>query len=412
MSGKNDNDMEAKDRTLEAIPSPFTTTTDVMNSLNRIIMAQYQTTTNEGDNSNNEQNTPAFELQRKLPDGSSRKATPSELRAADLETKLKQVAQHVAELPNDEAKRAFGEKQRHYGNQLYERKEYEQAIDVYLTCLTIVPSERRGESMEFLQILNNLAQTALQLQWYRKAQDFCRLALEEVYACASTENQGCRTRFRDNEAKEEDHEKNDIDSMPEERRIQIAKLYFKRGKASRHRGEYSMARKDLTQALSILTAMDETATAQSSIKAIRKELQALQVAAQKGRQNQARHRQAMQQVLGGGKTTTSTEISDGETKPLHKSRTKETSSSVSEPLYTVPQGRQRPYSTLRAPSSQPDLDTHKNDDNDNDPLENLPTALRYWYYYVRVVGRVAESLLQIIGDDEGEDTVRGKEKND
>jgi hypothetical protein len=163
--------------------SPFVTTTDVMNSLNRI-MAELSESGDKNDNGAADngaaatRRTPAFELQRKLPDGTTRKASPSERKAADMDTKLKQVAEHVANLATEAERQAFGEQQRLYGNQLYIAQEYEQAIDVYLTCLTTVKPHTNG----FLRIMNNLAQATLQLQWYSKAQQFCTLGLEQVVA--------------------------------------------------------------------------------------------------------------------------------------------------------------------------------------------------------------------------------------
>ncbi|KAL7566858.1 hypothetical protein ACA910_021352 [Epithemia clementina (nom. ined.)] len=42
---------------------------------------------------------PQFELHRRLPDGSTRRVSPSEQEAADLESKLQQVVAHIAPLP-------------------------------------------------------------------------------------------------------------------------------------------------------------------------------------------------------------------------------------------------------------------------------------------------------------------------
>ena len=396
-SGNNKNEDDktnAAEQPAPLPPSPFTTTTDVMNSLNKV-MQQYH-------NPDQDSNVPAFELQRKLPDGSSRKASPSELKAADLETKIKQVAQHVASLPNQQAKLDFVNQQRQYGNQLYSQEEYEQAMDVYLTCLTAIPTTNRGQSLVFLQVLNNLAQTAMQLTWYRKAQDFCRLALEEVYN-------------NSNDAVV------DMAAIPAERQVQIAKLYFKRGKASRFKGEYEAARNDLTQALSVLAAMNVDDDSdnhvqqviESSRKAIRKELQAVQVAAQEGRKNKLRHQKAMQKVLGGGQrkdkesSSTTTSTTANSTRRSSNSVTFANKDTLIAPLYDdMPRCRQRAYSTLRAPTTP----IHNNDDyyydddvDDDDDLANVPMGLRYWYYYIRMVGRVAETLLEWIGDDGDEE---------
>jgi hypothetical protein len=61
-----------------------------------------------------------------------------------MDTKVKQVAEHVANLATEAERLAFGVQQRLYGNQLYIAQEYEQAIDVYLTCLTTVKPHTNG----------------------------------------------------------------------------------------------------------------------------------------------------------------------------------------------------------------------------------------------------------------------------
>lgn len=388
----NNNDGKSEMEGQPVQPSPFTTTTDVMNRLNEI-MARHHGTPDKDDE--NGTGTPSFELQRKLPDGSSRKASPSELKAADLETKIKQVAEHVAKLPDDEAKLAFCDEHRQYGNQLYSGQQYEEAIDVYLTCLTAIPNtgtQSRGQHLVFLQVLNNLAQTALQLQWYRKAQEFCRMALEEIHTGADDD---------------------DVRHMSVERQLQIVKLYFKRGKAGRHRGEYGQARNDLTAALSVLARMEERCdkestssdndrdwqkTVSSSRQVIRNELQAIQRGVQQGRKNLAKQKQAMQQVLGGdaAKTPPKALVTTHETVSIDTSRT---SVHPEKTLYETPRGRQRVYSTLRAPTTTA---KKASDDDDDDGTVELPLLLSCWHYYLSVVGRVAETILQWIGDEEEE----------
>jgi tetratricopeptide (TPR) repeat protein len=330
-------------------PSPFTTTSDVMNSLNTVMERLYAPELKE-----KADNKPAFELQRRLPDGTTRQAFGSEIKAADYESKLKQVANHVAGLPDDDAKRAFGAEQRQYGNKVYAAGDYEQAIDVYMTCLVALPPlDRSSISLQYLQILNNLAQAALQLQWYRKSQDFCQLALDDLPV--------------------ESH-----DSLDTERRLAVSKIYYKRGKARRHRGDYAEATADLQQALRLLStdAATESKATEASRKTIQKELQAVVRGAAVGRQNLQRQQKALQQVWGDSSV----------------SQAKKTATSIPmapvQPLYETPRGSQRAYSRLRARGS-----TQEKADED----EVLP--LSYRQIYLQMVGRVAQKLLEWIGDD-------------
>jgi tetratricopeptide (TPR) repeat protein len=331
-------------------PSPFTTTSDVMNSLNTVMARLYAPEMKE-----KADNKPAFELQRRLPDGTTRQAFGSEIKAADYESKLKQVANHVAGLPDDDAKRAFGDQQRKYGNQVYASGDYEQALDVYMTCLVALPPlDQSSSSLQYLQILNNLAQAALQLQWYRKSQDFCQLALDDLPV--------------------ETH-----DSLDAERRLAVSKLYYKRGKARRHRGDYAEATDDLQQALRLLSTDTTTdnKTMETSRKTIQKELQAVVRGAAVGRNNLQRQRKALQQVWGDSSS----------------SQSKKTATSLPgapiQPLYETPRGSQRAYSRLRARGA-----TEEHTD------EEEILSLTYRQIYLQMVGRVAQKLLDFIGDDE------------
>ncbi|GKZ00999.1 hypothetical protein MPSEU_001051400 [Mayamaea pseudoterrestris] len=175
-----------------------------------------------------------FELQTRLPDGSSRIASEKERKAADMESKLAQVANHIANM-SLEQKLDWAEKQRAYGNSLYEKQEYEQAMDVYLTLL---PVAYEHDAL-FLKIMNNLAQAALSLNWYRKSIQFCsmalgRLKLDGKHVDISSETRAATTN-RDTGSIDLDH-------------LQVSKLYYRRSKSHRLSGEYATARHDLSQA--------------------------------------------------------------------------------------------------------------------------------------------------------------------
>jgi hypothetical protein len=115
--------------------SPFVTQTSVVESLNKAL-ADLQSPDDTS-------NAPHFELQKRLPNGNTRRATTEELQAADMESKLQQAAAQVEYLKTWDEKKQWAEEQRQYGNQLYREERYEQAIDVYLTCLVVAQQEKK-----------------------------------------------------------------------------------------------------------------------------------------------------------------------------------------------------------------------------------------------------------------------------
>lgn len=221
--------------------------------------------------------TPRFELQKRFPDGTTRRATDSELAGADMQTKLEQAATYVeSSLPSLSAKLEWAEQQRLVGNTLYQQQQFEAAIDVYLTCLVVVArdyhydnnnnnkevgndvdgtladSDRETQRQRrlllcFCYVMNNLAQCAMRLSWYKKAQEFCTLGLTRILLL------------------QEEEKKTTTDSRTSsassiEIQHQVAKLYYKRGKAHRLKVEYRRANADLQQALQHLNGIDVTGT--------------------------------------------------------------------------------------------------------------------------------------------------------
>ncbi len=71
--------------------SPFFTTSDLLKTINNVIK-------DTGPNSNNDGNTATqsgsegFELQRRMPDGSTRRADEGDIALADFQSKMKQVS--------------------------------------------------------------------------------------------------------------------------------------------------------------------------------------------------------------------------------------------------------------------------------------------------------------------------------
>ena len=191
--------------------SPFITTSRLMESLN----ASLQETAAPDDTL-----LPRFELQRRLPDGSTRRATESEQAAADMETKLQQTATLIEKM-NQEERRTWAQAQREAGNIFYKEEKYKDAIDTYLTCLPAIDQSfpETVDLLLFLKVMNNLSQSCIQLHWSGKAIRFASIALDQI--------------------------KNGDQERTKEVAVEVVKLYFKRGKAYRLRGDYQEARGDL-----------------------------------------------------------------------------------------------------------------------------------------------------------------------
>jgi hypothetical protein len=72
----------------------FFTTTDLLNKINSVMQEEQlkNSSAKDGDPSQElQKDQPQFELQRRLPDGSTRKASKDEADYADFQAKLKQV---------------------------------------------------------------------------------------------------------------------------------------------------------------------------------------------------------------------------------------------------------------------------------------------------------------------------------
>jgi tetratricopeptide (TPR) repeat protein len=326
----------------------FLTTTDLLNTMNHALSKMDE-----------EGIQPRFELQKRLPNGNTAKCSEQDMAVADMESKFKQAAGEVEEL-NDEQKLEWAKIQRKEGNVLYARKEYKEAIDVYLTCL-VVKSPDENITTDFmdqvyLPVLNNLAQCTLQLGSYRKAATFCTMALEE-------------------EPK--------LLHRPEA----VSKLYFRRGKARRLGGDYKEAIEDFAKAQELLGAPADN---EAEHRAIKKELQLVEQSLIEGRRNEAKQKDAMKRffdapaadALGGGMAPNKDQHAT--TMPT-ANRSAAGNNKKSEPsLYGA---KKRAYSTLRAKKEV--------DDDDKEPKE-----LSHWQYYLAVIGSIAERLLIMMGDEE------------
>ena len=191
--------------------------------------------------------------------------------------------------------------------------------------------------------MNNLAQTALQLGMYRKAAQFCTMAL---------------------------------DGITDDGTVQlVAKLYFRRGRARRLSGDYAEARQDLETALLML---EDNSTEKRSV---RREIQLVQHAEVEGRRNQKQQQRAMKQMLGGRVGQILDEDDAG-----YISRENIPSSIASSSSLYEDFGTKRTHSTLTAKRNRTALQTDE--------------KLSYWRWYLSIIARTAAKLLVLLGDEE------------
>lgn len=224
-----------------------------------------------------------FELQRRFPDGRTRRADEADTAAADFQSKLKQAAHATSGLKNAE-KLEWAKLQRAEGNRLFAAAEYNEAMDVYLTCLVAADqsgpkktatteaaddgdddavAKARAEREVQLPVLLNLAACTLRLRMLSKTVEFCDLAASLPTRCG--------------------------DASP--------KVYFRRGKARALMGEYAAAERDLERASTLL---DDDVDGVKEREAVRRELDKLRRLRNTARTNRARQKKAMRSLLGDG----------------------------------------------------------------------------------------------------------------
>lgn len=313
----------------------FFTTSDLMNTMNDVLEKLKRPDDNF---------SPRFELQKRLPNGSTVKASEKDLKVADMDSKFKQAALEVEGLTTTK-KIEWAKNQRLEGNQLYASKNFAEAIDVYLTCLVVKSDDLEFIDQVFLPVMNNLAQCTLQLGNYKKTQNFCTMALDE--------------------------ERIFLLEKPE----LISKLYFRRAKASRLSGEYVQAQKDLKQARHFLSETSK------EHEAIEKELRMVELSSREAKKMESRQQQAMKQAF---------EI-QSEPLAVDNKQLEALSDAInnkSEKKNSLYGGRKRNYSTLRA-KEKPALTEDRS-----------VQELSYWEYYMAVIGAIAERLLLLLGDEE------------
>ena len=331
--------------------SLFFTTTDLIDKMNRSIQ---EATGVAGELPGGG----GFELQRKLPDGSYRRADESETAAANFQAKMKQAAEMTASLEPGERIEWAGW-QRKQGNELFARGEYREAMDVYLTCLVAMdqntgnknenadsdgggsnsteqqPADDMAERIEKeikLPVLLNLALSAMKLGLLSKADQFCSFALE-------TES-GRRS----------------------------VKAHFRRGRVRMLMGHYVTAELDLEKA-DELNAEKLVEGGEREDEEVEKERDAI-----------ARERRKLSRLVG------------------QASRNRKTQKRAMERLF---------QSHVDAGGGALAIATEGlYHEKESPPIEEYDESfqqLSCWQWYLHMVGRCAQKILDIIGEDEDDD---------
>ncbi|KAL7486280.1 hypothetical protein ACHAW6_011873 [Cyclotella cf. meneghiniana] len=345
-----------------------------------------------------------FELQRKMPDGSYRRADEKELAAADFHAKMKQAAEMTSNLTRQQ-KMEWAAAQRKQGNVLFGNGDYKEAMDIYLTCLVamdvskspstntemklnddeISDGEGITSSASFkskseveiqLPVLLNLALCALKMGMLSKAEQFCNYALEM------------------------------------EAGLRSPKAYFRRGKVRMLMGNYADAELDLDKALDLIeqSCVDDAGSDDDSTNGLLKddaqvilrEKQKLHRLVQKAEKNRKIQKKAMERLFNSAEHD-----DDAKTKSVKSTigkSLKEMSLGECSSLYPEEKTGRRKFSTLR---DDPTWD-HSSFINvpSNEAAEASQCISNHVAWYLRMIGRCAQRLLDLIGhDNEGRDRI-------
>jgi hypothetical protein len=316
----------------------FLTTSDIMKRMNAAIK--------ENDNALSS-DTGGFELQRKLPDGSHRPANEAEVAAADFQTKMKQAAEMVAMLPPQQ-KLQWSKHQRTEGNKLFASGEYKEAMDVYLTCLVAMDQsskENDGNTEEECDPI-----PTAQIEEEIKLPVLLNLAL-----CALKLGMLSKAEKFCNHAMEMESGK------------RSTKANFRRGRTRMLMGHYVSAELDLVRALELndeimATTKDcDLKEVQSEREAILREMEKLDRLVTQAEKNKETQKKAMERVF-----QSTSKAADDATKNdfgLYPEKT--------------------------APEKLSDEDSFEEE-----------YQLSCFEWYMRMIGRCAQKLLDIIGEED------------
>jgi tetratricopeptide (TPR) repeat protein len=328
-----------------------------------------------------EGNTGGFELQMKLPDGSYRRAEQKEIAAADFQTKMKQASEIIVGLTAQQ-KIEWAKCQRIQGNVLFAKGDYTEAMDVYLTCLVamdqscptptsndenpssdITMNENASESrllqvqMEReikLPVLLNLALCSLKMGMLSKAEKFCNFAMETELG------------------------------------KQSPKASFCRGRARLLMGKYGVAESDLNNALNLLRAKRgmsaemenrDLKDGEDEEAVILREKLKLQKLVHRAQTNRNQQKKAMEKMFQPYQNEGCRDAADGEI-------TRTTPS-----LYPEKQCLPKNNQVLQ------------HDGNEGITDKEAGCQPTYVQWYLQMMGRCAQKILDIIGDDEENDEV-------
>ena len=298
----------------------FFTTSDLMNKMNSIL----------------QEDCPEAEiqLQRRMPNGSTRRADESDMDVANLQSKLTQAAKLTTEM-DAPTRRQWTLQQRELANDFFHIEEYKEAMDIYLTCLVGLRGEDE-DPRDFRvhkvarPVLMNLALCALRLKMAKKVVKFC----EEALAL---------------ESGDETIEKGNV-VLNNSQDYYASKIFLRRGQARMLMGEYKLSRRDLEKALNILDLYKCSSkitegqhinglNKKKDVDFVKREIQKLDLLEKSGAKNKKRCTKAMQVLIGGAKNDT--------TDDNKKSAKNVTATYCNDGLYED-QRRKKTHSTLRA----------------------------------------------------------------
>lgn len=273
--------------------------------------------------------------------------------------------------------------QRKEGNRLFASCEYQEAMDVYLTCLVAIDTSNSStdavenvdeapvlasqyETEIKLPVLLNLALCALKLGMLSKAEKFCNYAIEMKAG------------------------------------KQSAKCYFRRGKVRMLMGHYISAELDLAKALDLLDqsandAVDVNIELEKDKRVILREKQKLHQLVKQAEKNQMQQKKAMQRLFESDSSEGAKPVSTvGVTAemPTHQNKPNDKPAS----LYPEKKAGTRKYSTLR---DDPNWD-HSIAAEDTDGEETSSPLRTYFEWYMQMAGRCAQKILDTIGGEDNE----------
>lgn len=377
--GDSNNNKAATAATTALPQNMFFTTSNLIERMNLAIKDSNdeisKAASNSLDDSEGGRKPGGFELQMKMPDGSYRRAEKKEIAAADFQSKMKQASERIVGFDSLQ-KIEWAKCQRLAGNELFSKGEYLQAMDVYLTCLVAMDqncsgatvndekatlkssqddglSENRQLHVQMerelkLPVLLNLAICSTKMGMLSKAEKFCDFAVESVLGKQST------------------------------------KAYFCRGRARMLMGKYASAESDLNNAMKILEAkvcmsdkirnLDLKDYEDEKAVILREKLK-LQKLVRRAEKNRNQQKKAMEKVFKQDPKECCQHLPVDDTR-----RTS---------LYPEKKGFTKDLPLLQS-----------NGNEDNTAEEGCQPT--YFQWYLRMIGRCAQKILDIVGDDSEE----------